>query len=204
TVVCFNPSTKLTRVRPAELIVARWKQLSTRRKFVSYFAPLVDLSEDEERLLREVGTGMQVVHERCCGLDVHKKTVVACILMTLANGEVQRHIRTFSTMTAGLLALSDWLESLAVTVIAMESTGIAMLEALMKRATDPEILAELARGRLRQKLPQLQEALDGRVEPHHRLLLKPILAHIAFLEETLEQLQRDIEERLHPFEEAMT
>ena len=67
---------------------------------------------------------MQVVHERCCGLDVHKKTVVACILITLANGEVQRHIRTFSTMTAGLLALSDWLESLAVTVIAMESTGM--------------------------------------------------------------------------------
>ena len=67
---------------------------------------------------------MQIVHERCCGLDVHKKTVVACILITLANGEVQRHTRTFSTMTASLLALSDWLESLAVTVIAMESTGI--------------------------------------------------------------------------------
>jgi hypothetical protein len=48
---------------------------------------------------------MQVVHERCCGLDVHKKTVVACTLITLVNGEVQRHIRTFSTMTAGLLAL---------------------------------------------------------------------------------------------------
>ena len=122
--VCFNPSTKLTRVRPAELIVARWKQLSTRRKCVSYFAPLVDLSEDEERLVREGGVGMQVVHERCCGLDVHKKTVVACILMTLTTGEVQRHIRTFSTMTAGLLALSDWLESLAVTVIAMVVTGI--------------------------------------------------------------------------------
>ena len=67
---------------------------------------------------------MQVVHERCCGLDVHKKTVVACILITLAHGEVQRQTRTFSTMTVGLLALSDWLESLAVTVIAMESTGI--------------------------------------------------------------------------------
>jgi hypothetical protein len=53
TVVCFNPSTKLTRVRPAELIVARLKELSTRRKFVSYFAPLVGLSEDEERILRE-------------------------------------------------------------------------------------------------------------------------------------------------------
>src|SRR5437588_9372484 len=124
TVVCFNPSTKLTRVRPAELIVARSKELSTRRKFVSYFAPLVGRGSDEECLSREVGTDMQVVHERCFGLDVHKKTVVACILITLANGEVQRHIRTFSTMTAGLLALSDWLESLAVTVIAMESTGM--------------------------------------------------------------------------------
>jgi transposase len=111
-------------VRPAELIVARLKELSTRRKFVSYFAPLVGLGEDEECVSREGRTGMQVVHERCCGLDVHKKTVVACILITLANGEVQRHLRTFSTMTAGLLALSDWLESLAVTVIAMESTGI--------------------------------------------------------------------------------
>ncbi len=70
--VCFNPSTKLTRVRPAELIVARWKELSTRRKCVSYFAPLVGRSSDEERLLREVGVDMQVVHERCCGLDVHK------------------------------------------------------------------------------------------------------------------------------------
>ena len=91
---------------------------------MSYFAPLVGLSEDEERLVREVGVGMQVVHESCCGLDVHKKTVVACILITLVNGEVQRHIRTFSTMTAGLLALSDWLESLAVTVLAMKSTGV--------------------------------------------------------------------------------
>jgi transposase len=67
---------------------------------------------------------MQVVYERCCGLDVHKKTVVACIMITLPTGEVQKHIRTFSTMTAGLLALADWLESLQITVVAMESTGV--------------------------------------------------------------------------------
>ena len=47
---------------------------------------------------------MRVVYERCCGLDVHKKTVVACVLITETSGETQRHIRTFSTMTAGLLA----------------------------------------------------------------------------------------------------
>ena len=67
---------------------------------------------------------MRVVYERCCGLDVHKKTVVACVLITESSGETQRHIRTFSTMTAGLLALADWLESMQVPVVAMESTGV--------------------------------------------------------------------------------
>ncbi len=67
---------------------------------------------------------VQVVHERCCGLDVHKKMVVACILITLASGEVQRHIRTFSTMTCGLLALADWLDRFGVSIVAMESTGV--------------------------------------------------------------------------------
>lgn len=51
---------------------------------------------------------MQVVHQRCCGLDVHKKTVVACIMVTLATGEVQKQVRTFSTMTVDLLTLADW------------------------------------------------------------------------------------------------
>lgn len=67
---------------------------------------------------------MQVVYERCCGLDVHKKTVVACVLVTETGGQMQRHIRTFATMTAGLLALADWLESMSVTVVALESTGV--------------------------------------------------------------------------------
>jgi transposase len=67
---------------------------------------------------------MQVIYDRCCGLDVHQKSIVACVLITPENGEVQRHIRTFSTMTAGLLALSDWLASLHVRIVAMESTGV--------------------------------------------------------------------------------
>lgn len=252
---------------------------------------------------------MRVVYERCCGLDIHKKTVVACVLITLETGEVQRHVRTFLTMTAGLLALADWLESLQVTVVAMESTGVywrpvfnlleegrtiilvnaqhmkavpgrktdikdsewiadllrhgllrasfippapirelrdltryrktliqertqeinrlqkvletanvklaavasdvlgksgqAMLDALVEGTTDADVLADLALGRLRKKLPELREALDGRVQSHHRLLLKHILDHIHFLEGTLEQLQGEIEERLNPFEEAM-
>jgi transposase len=65
-----------------------------------------------------------VVYERGSGLDVHKKTVVACVLITEISGETQRHIRTFSTMTAGLLALADGLESMSITVVALESTGV--------------------------------------------------------------------------------
>ena len=67
---------------------------------------------------------MQVVYARCCGLDVHKKTVVACVLLTDLEGEVRKHVRTFGTMTADLLALSDWLGGLGVTHVAMESTGV--------------------------------------------------------------------------------
>ena len=67
---------------------------------------------------------MQVVHERCCGLDVHKKTVVACVLRTRADGTLERLVRTFGTMTADLLALSDWLADLGVKQIALESTGV--------------------------------------------------------------------------------
>ncbi len=67
---------------------------------------------------------MQVVHERCCGLDVHKKTVVACVLVTRPDGTLHKTVRTFSTMTAGLLALADWLDTLRVEQIAMESTGV--------------------------------------------------------------------------------
>ena len=67
---------------------------------------------------------MQVIHERCCGLDVHKKTVVACVLLTLANKPVFKQIQTFETTTAGMLALADWLTSLQISHVAMESTGV--------------------------------------------------------------------------------
>lgn len=67
---------------------------------------------------------MQVVHERCCGLDVHKKTVVACVLVTDEKGKTQRLVRTFRTLTSDLLVLGDWLEGMSVTHLAMESTGV--------------------------------------------------------------------------------
>jgi transposase len=67
---------------------------------------------------------MQVIYPRCAGLDVHKKIVVVCILLTQATGAVQKFIRTFSTMTADLLALDEWLRSLQIEHLALESTGV--------------------------------------------------------------------------------
>jgi transposase len=61
-----------------------------------------------------------------------------------------------------------------------------------------------ALGRLRKKLPELQEALDGRMQAHQRTLLRHILAHLDFIEHLLEELQQDSEERLSPFEDALT
>ncbi len=67
---------------------------------------------------------MQVVYERSAGLDVHKKTVVACRIIPEANGEWQVAVRTFGTMTAELLQLADWLRAGGVTHVAMESSGV--------------------------------------------------------------------------------
>jgi transposase len=252
---------------------------------------------------------MQVVHERCSGLDVHKRTVVACVLLTQGDGRLERQVRTFGTMTADLLALGDWLDRFGVTHVALESTGVfwrpvfniledgrtivlvnprhlkhvpgrktdvkdaewladllrhgllqpsfippapvrdlreltryrktlvqartdevnrlqkvleganlklaavvsdvlglssrAMLAALLSGEQDPEVLAELARGRLRAKLPALRRALEGRVKPHHLALLGHLLAHIDFLEDSIAQVQEEIERCQAPFRQAV-
>lgn len=67
---------------------------------------------------------MHILYERCCGLDVHKKTVVACLISSGKNGRVDRHVRTFGTATADLLVLADWLRAEGCTHVAMESTGV--------------------------------------------------------------------------------
>lgn len=67
---------------------------------------------------------MQVIHSCCCGLDVHKKVVVACLLRTSPDGSAQKDVRSFSTMTDDLLALADWLAAAGCTHVAMESTSV--------------------------------------------------------------------------------
>ncbi|GAC1458953.1 MAG: IS110 family transposase [Ktedonobacterales bacterium] len=252
---------------------------------------------------------MDVQLQRCAGLDVHKRTVVACVRLTTAEGAVQQEVRTFGTMTADLLALGDWLAGYAVERVAMESTGVfwrpvfnlleahhavvlvnprhmravpgrktdvkdaewlaellahgllqpsfippapvralrelvgyrrslvqartqeinrvhkllelgniklaavatdvlgksgrAMLDGLVVGDQGAEALVELARGRLRAKLPALRQALEGHLQPHHQLLLQQMLAHLDFLEASLATVQVEIEQQLAPFEAAV-
>jgi transposase len=252
---------------------------------------------------------MQVLYERCCGLDVHKRTVVACVLIGPPGHPVQKEIRSFETLTGDLLELSDWLLTQGVTHVALESTGVywqpiwnlledtftlllvnaqhikavpgrktdvkdaewlaellrhgllkgsfvpdrsqrelrelvryrtalvreratvvnriqktleganiklasvatdilgqsgrQMVEALTLGATDAAELAQLAKGRLRAKIPELERALAGRFGPHQRFLLAEQLALLDALEASLERVSAEIAERVRPFEEAI-
>ena len=254
--------------------------------------------------------GMRIVYERCAGLDVHKKTVVACALLSPAQGQSSRQVRTFATTTSGLRDLWSWLESQGVSHVAMESTGIywrpvfnmleghvevilvnaqhmkavpgrktdvkdsewiadllshglltasfippkalrdlrdlvrarqtlvqqraqsiqrvqkvletaniklssvatnvlgvsgrAMLEAMLAGVSDAETLAQLARKRLRAKLPALREALEGQVEATHRQVLRQLLNLLDFLQGQIESLTSDIEAQLSAYETSLS
>jgi transposase len=79
-------------------------------------------------------------------------------------------------------------------------SGRAIREALLAGTTDPIALAELAKGRLRQKREALAQALSGRMRAHHRLRIATHLEHIDFLDEAIERLDEEVAERLRPFE----
>src|SRR5215216_193869 len=67
---------------------------------------------------------MQAIIERCCGLDVHQETVVACLLIGAAGAQARKEVRTFRTVRRDLEALRDWLTAAGVTHVGMESTGV--------------------------------------------------------------------------------
>lgn len=67
---------------------------------------------------------MEIIHQRCAGIDIHKKQVTVCALWSNEHGQPQKEIRTFPTMTADLLRLADWLAELGIEQVAMESTGV--------------------------------------------------------------------------------
>jgi transposase len=252
---------------------------------------------------------MEILYQCCAGLDVHKKTVVACIRSLGTDGQSHDMVRTFGTMTAELLELADWLAAHAVVHVAMESTGVywkpvyylledrfqlllvnaqhikqvpgrktdvkdcqwiaqllqhgllrasfvpppairelrdltrqrsqlvgerasvsnriqkvledaniklasvasevlgvsgrAMIAALIAGETEPDRLADLARRRLRGKIPQLRQALKGRVTEHHRFMLRTFMDHVRHLDDLVERLDHRIEEAMSPFAQAV-
>jgi transposase len=92
--------------------------------------------------------------------------------------------------------------NIKLTSVASDIMGVsaqAMLAALLEGTNDPDVLANLAKGRLRSKLPELKKALEGRFRLHHRAVLGAILAHIDFLDQTIDDLGKEIATRTLPF-----
>ncbi len=247
---------------------------------------------------------MELRYPRCCGIDIHKKSLVACLITAGPDGERQKEIRTFRTLTADLLNLPDGLQAAGCSHVALESTGVywkpaynlleedfevlvvnaqhlkavpgrktdvrdaewiadllqhgllrasyipaapqrelreltryrtslvqeraravnrlqktledtnlklgdvataimgksarAMLEALLAGQRDPAKLADLARGRLKAKRAQLEEALVGVLKPHHRFMLTEHLSLIDTLDEAITRASQEIAQRLDP------
>lgn len=245
---------------------------------------------------------MHKVHAGCCGLDVHKRSVVACLIRLDQAGHPQKELRTFGTLTPELLKLADWLAEAQCEAVVMASTGVywkpiyhvlsgtcavmvvnaqhmkavpgrktdvqdaewlaelvqhgllrgrfipsaeqqewrdltryrrtlveerlrivnrirqvledtnlklgnvmsridgvsarLILEALLAGQPDPRRLAELARGRLRAKRPELAAALMGKLKAHHSFLLTEYLAHLDYLDEALSHVNQHLEQRL--------
>ncbi len=252
---------------------------------------------------------ISVVHPRCCGIDVHKREVQACVLVSTAGGRVRQEQRAFATTTDALLALADWLAAEGCTHVAMESTGVywkplynvldgqvellvvnaqhikqvpgrktdvqdavwiagllrhgllrpsfipdraqrelreltryrtslvqeraaevnrlqktleganikaagiatdimgksgrEMLDLLVAGQTDPVVLAQCARGRMKEKIPQLERALAGSFAAHQRFLVARQLAHIDFLDRAIEEVSTEVATRMSPFEEEI-
>lgn len=246
---------------------------------------------------------MEIIYSRCCGLDVHKRQVTACLLIVRPGAQRQKLIREFATYTAALEQLAEWLLEHGVEQLAMEATGPywrpvwnileaaglglllvnaqhikrvpgrktdvsdaewlaelllhglleasfvperklrelrdltrsraslvqdqarvrnrlqkvledaniklasvvtdpfgvsarAMLQRLLAGETDASQLAELARGRLRQKIPELVQALQGRLNEHHRFQLQLLWDQLQALEALLARIEQQIEAHL--------
>lgn len=115
--------------------------------------------------------------------------------------QIQERTREANRLHKVLEDANIKLSSVASDVLGV--SGRAMLKALVAGTTDPQVLADLARGRLRNKLPALRQALTGRFRDHHGFLVGRILAHLDYLEEAIIELTERIEKQLRPFEEQM-
>ena len=145
----------------------------------------------------------------CCGMACSKP--VLCRLWDSANSrELTRYRSTFVRERATLVnRVQKVLESANIKLasVATDVTGVsgrAMLQALVEGQATPEDMADLAKGRMREKRDQLAKALEGRVKPHHRFVLTELLCQIDSLDETIVRFDEQIEEYCRPFEEAVT
>src|SRR5215471_13343491 len=251
---------------------------------------------------------MEVLYRCCCGLDVHKKSITACVLR-VEKGKTRKEKRRCGTFTRELLEMADWLAKCGVAHVAMESTGVywkpvwnilegqfevllvnaqhikavpgrktdqkdcewiadllqhgllrgsfvppkplrelrdltryrvslaqeinrianriqkvledaniklasvatdalgasgrAILEAMLAGKQDSARLAEMSKGLLRNKIPELQLALAGRMTEHHRFLLRQLFDHLHFTESKLAQIEQEIDRRMRPFEDQV-
>src|SRR5262245_24509490 len=264
----------------------------------------------EVSLRRNEEETMQVEHERCAGLDVHKKSVYGCARWFDDGGNKHHEIQNFGTTTAELLKMADWLRQHRISHVAMEATGVywrpvwailegrfelmlvnphhvkampgrktdvkdcewladllqhglvrgsfvpptdiqdlrdltryraeltqaqnrvtnriqkvleqaniklssvasdtlgvsgqRMIEAIIAGEDNPESLADMAQKRLRQRIPELQMALTGRVRDHHRFLLREHLDEWKALANRIRRVEQEIDRRIVPFEHAVT
>lgn len=81
------------------------------------------------------------------------------------------------------------------------ASGMMILQALSEGETDGEELAKLAMGRLKEKIPQLEKALTGHVSAHHLFMIKRSLEHIAYIQKSVRQVDREVQKKLKPYEE---
>lgn len=88
---------------------------------------------------------MEVIYEKCCGIDIHKETLTACIMIGEGNRIAKKEIRTYRTMTEDIENLRDWLKRESITYIAIESTGIYWRPAYNILEEDFEIILANAR-----------------------------------------------------------
>jgi transposase len=115
--------------------------------------------------------------------------------------QIQERTREVQRLDKVLQDAGIKLSSVASEVLGV--SGRAMLDALVAGTHDPEVLAELAKGALRKKLPQLREALEGRFRSHHALIVGELLAHVDYLDEAITRLSTEIETRVAPFSEQV-
>jgi transposase len=135
----------------------------------------------------------------CCGAaSCPRSPSASCgISPATASGRFQAHSAEVQRIQKILEDAGIKLDSVAADVLGV--SGRAMLAALVAGERDPGVLAELAKGRLRAKLPQLRQALRGRFSDHHALLVRLALAHLEQLEASIAELDTHIDRVLAPF-----